>query len=154
MKNWVTTQVFLEILIVQNVLKASSPGSLIKCRPVDERESWKLPHDAVQGLLQPRVWVPARPLLQIHAPRPDPVPHLQLRHHLQQHLPLQVIQIFVISLLKVDTTYRFLKTQTENNVALKETDQKRNRKRNLVPASLGIIHIFLLGISYIGMQIK
>ena len=51
-------------------------------------------------------------------------------------------------------TNRFLKTQTENNVALKETDQKRNRKRNLVPASLGIIHIFLLGISYIGMQIK
>ena len=59
-----------------------------------------------------------------------------------------------ISLLKVDIIYRFLKTQTENNVALKETDQKRNRKRNLVPASLGIIHIFLLGISYIGMQIK
>ena len=51
-------------------------------------------------------------------------------------------------------TNRFLKTQTENNVALKETDQKRNRKRNLVPASLGVIHIFLLGISYIGMQIK
>ena len=60
----------------------------------------------------------------------------------------------VISLLKVDTTYRFLKTQTENNVALKETDQKRNRKRNLVPASLGIIHILLLGISYIGMRLK
>ena len=59
-----------------------------------------------------------------------------------------------ITSLKVDISYRFLKTQTENNVALKETDQKRNRKRNLVPASLGIIHIFLLGISYIGMQIK
>ena len=46
--------------------------------------------------------------------------------------------------------YRFLKTQTENNIALKETDQKKNRKRNFVPASLGIVHIFLLVLSYSG----
>ena len=49
--------------------------------------------------------------------------------------------------------YRFLKTQTENNIALKETDQKKNRKRNFVPASLGIVHIFLLVLSYSGAML-
>ena len=46
--------------------------------------------------------------------------------------------------------YRFLKTQTENNTALKETDQKKNRKRNFVPASFGMIHVSFYLVSYLG----
>ena len=41
--------------------------------------------------------------------------------------------------------YFYLRTQTETNVALKEADRKRDRKRNFVSARFSIIHTFFLG---------
>ena len=46
--------------------------------------------------------------------------------------------------------YRFLQTHTENNIALRETDQKKNRKRNFVPASFGMIHVAFYLLTYLG----
>ena len=43
--------------------------------------------------------------------------------------------------------YRFLKTQTEKNLAIKDRDVKKSRKRNVIPAKVGIVNaIALVGI--------
>ena len=50
--------------------------------------------------------------------------------------------------------YKFLKTQEVKNFAglwknKKEKDQKKIRKRNFVPAGVGLIHSLLFGLTYI-----
>ena len=59
-------------------------------------------------------------------------------------LPLTVILIYVYNFIIIYNNmflYFFLKTQTENNMALKETGKKRDRKRNFVPAKAGFITV-------------
>ena len=41
--------------------------------------------------------------------------------------------------------WRYLKKQTDQNTALQPKDRKLCRKRNLVPAKIGIIHLFFYG---------
>ena len=50
--------------------------------------------------------------------------------------------------------FKFLKTQEAKNFKTiwknkKETDQRKIRKRNLVPAEVGLIHTILLGLTYL-----
>ena len=50
--------------------------------------------------------------------------------------------------------FKFLKTQEAKNLKTiwknkKETDQRKIRKRNLVPAEVGLIHTILLGLTYL-----
>ena len=39
--------------------------------------------------------------------------------------------------------YRYLERRTENNIARSEADKMKDRKRNLVPARIGMMNIFL-----------
>ena len=45
--------------------------------------------------------------------------------------------------------YKYLKTMTENNKAIKETDKKRDRKRNFIPARASIMCAVVMVISYV-----
>ena len=43
--------------------------------------------------------------------------------------------------------YKFLKTQTDKNIAIKDLALKKSRKRNIIPAKVGIVNaIALVGI--------
>ena len=45
--------------------------------------------------------------------------------------------------------YKYLQTMTENNKAIKETDKKKNRKRNFIPAQASIMCAVVMVISYV-----
>ena len=45
--------------------------------------------------------------------------------------------------------YKYLATMTENNKAIKETDKKKDRKRNFIPARASIMCAVVMVISYI-----
>ena len=50
--------------------------------------------------------------------------------------------------------YMFLRSQSSRQMILNETDLKKQRKRNLVPAYNGIVHICVLIVNYIGRFIS
>ena len=45
--------------------------------------------------------------------------------------------------------YRFLKSQANTNTAIKDIDVKKNRKRNIIPAKVGILNAIGLIVTYI-----
>ena len=45
--------------------------------------------------------------------------------------------------------YRFLKTQTDKNIALKDLGVKKSRKRNVIPAKVGMFNAIALVGTYI-----
>ena len=55
---------------------------------------------------------------------------------------LIIILSFIVNISCNLFLYRYLSDKTENNSALTEVDRKKDRKRNLVPARLGLVLIF------------
>ena len=76
--------------------------------------------------------------------------HSQPLHSLM--LPDQLLYFLYTAIVFCSNLYlyRFLQTHTDNNTALRETDQRRNRKRNIVPASFGMIHVAFYLLTYLG----
>ena len=57
-------------------------------------------------------------------------------------------QLFMVFLIASNVScnlflYRYLERRTENNIARSEADKMKDRKRNLVPARIGMMNIFL-----------
>ena len=57
----------------------------------------------------------------------------------------------IISIYGNISLYMFLRSQFSTRMVLNETDQKKQRKRNLVPAYNGIVHVFALIVNYLGL---
>ena len=57
----------------------------------------------------------------------------------------------IISIYGNISLYMFLRSQFGTRMVLNETDQKKQRKRNLVPAYNGIVHVFALIVNYLGL---
>ena len=72
-------------------------------------------------------------------------------------MPLDQLMMFCYSAVLVYANvylYKFLKTQeVKNSTGIwkykKEKDQKKIRKRNFVPAGVGLFHSVLFGLTYI-----
>ena len=100
---------------------------------------------------------------------------MKIHNLLQQVMPVnQAIMIFIIGVNAYSNIflYRFLKKVTAKNTAIKETDkeisktwstnacfillQKRDRKRNLMPAQIGIVVlvIFVVGFSILTLVLS
>ena len=61
---------------------------------------------------------------------------------LKKVMPLNHFIIFLCNAVNVSCNlflYRFLANETKNNSAINEVDRKKDRKRNFVPASIGMI---------------
>ena len=57
----------------------------------------------------------------------------------------------IISIYGNISLYIFLRSQQSRKIVLNETDQKKQRKRNLVPAYHGIVHMVVLIVNYLGI---
>ena len=69
-------------------------------------------------------------------------PWSEFNFPLQKVMPLNHFIIFLCNAVNVSCNiflYRFLANETKNNSAISEVDRKKDRKRNLVPASIGMI---------------
>ena len=69
-------------------------------------------------------------------------PYTEFKLALYKLMPLTLVLIYMYNGIIIHSNtflYLYLKTQTENNIALKEADRKRDRKRNFVPAKTGFI---------------
>ena len=71
-------------------------------------------------------------------------PHTEFKLALYKLMPLTLVLVYTYNGIIIYSNaflYFYLQTQTENNIAIKEADRKRDRTRNFVPAKTGFIAV-------------
>ena len=71
-------------------------------------------------------------------------PQTEFKLALYKLMPLTLVLVYTYNGIIIYSNaflYFYLRTQTENNIAIKEADRKRDRTRNFVPAKTGFIAV-------------
>lgn len=106
--------------------------------------------DAVQGLSGPVLQVFPAPLQPPAAPPLYVVDLGNCNGKIKYSFFLVLLMLYYFSIIYSNFfLYKYLATMTENNKAIKETDKKKDRKRNFIPARASVMCAVVMVISYI-----